>query len=244
MVLSMNLELKRFLCFWAVIYMHHSYMNINLFCHTLKNWDWEIKTLPIVFIYKTGLFHIGGVLFHGATEGIAKAWSSDPGAGRTPRCFHAYYFHPLCGDSPAHTHFARLPGVGATDRRGNTDNVRGKKRKNKHIPCPAWICFLLWRDFKEVQWFVSLGILETCTGEKGHTYSTLQSCKSSFPWSSPPQNHPFWLRASPVCKPPQPSWRGGQRRNLCFWDWTRALLFGINTLARAEASWLFRGASC
>lgn len=77
MVLSMNLELKRFLCFWAVIHMYHSYININLFCHTLKEWDWEIKTLPIVFVYKTGLFHIGGVLFHEATEGIAKAWSID-----------------------------------------------------------------------------------------------------------------------------------------------------------------------
>uniref|UniRef100_A0AAQ5Z424 VWFA and cache domain-containing protein 1 n=1 Tax=Amphiprion ocellaris TaxID=80972 RepID=A0AAQ5Z424_AMPOC len=47
----------------------------------------------------------------------------DPGAGRTPRCFHASHFHPHCGESPALTHFARLPGVGATGRRGNTDNV-------------------------------------------------------------------------------------------------------------------------
>lgn len=112
-------------------------------------------------------------------------WSSDPGAGRTPRCFHAYYFHPHCGKSPAHTHFARLPGVGATDRRGNADNIKnkGKKRENKHTLFPVWICFLLWRDFKEVRWFVLLGILDTCTGEKGDTYSTLQSCESSFPWS-------------------------------------------------------------
>lgn len=49
------------------------------------------------------------------------------------------------------------------------------------MPCRAWIYFVLSGDFTELRWFAPLEIVETRTGEQGHTNSRLQSCKSSFP---------------------------------------------------------------
>lgn len=97
----------------------------------------------------------------------------------------------------------------------------------------------LERDFKELHCFSLLEMVETCAGEKGLAYFTLQSCKSSSPWSFSFRLQ-FRLRVSADA---QPWWRGGQARNLCFWRRVGALLSGINTLGFTGACWLFPGAS-
>lgn len=57
----------------------------------------------------------------------------------------------------------------------------------------------LERDFKELHCFSLLEMVETCAGEKGLAYFTLQSCKSSSPWSFSFRLQ-FRLRVSPACR--------------------------------------------
>lgn len=75
------------------------------------------------------------------------------------------------------------------------------------MPCRAWIYFVLSGDFTELRWSAPLEIVETRTGEQGHTNSRLQSCKSSFPlkffffFFFSPFRHQLRLRVPPACRP-------------------------------------------
>lgn len=65
------------------------------------------------------------LLFPAASEGIAKAGSIDVEIQAPVLLlgFHASsHFHPHCGESPAHTHSARIAGVGLSGLRRSTDN--------------------------------------------------------------------------------------------------------------------------